>query len=96
MAGVVCPGGIVSAYAWDLPDGGFPYAILQASLLEMGIQIPTAPSPEAARIPVLMEFWKGANLEQVETKVITVERAFARDYLLTKVVASLIALAHMR
>lgn len=25
MARVVCPGGIVTAYAWDMPGGGFPY-----------------------------------------------------------------------
>jgi ubiquinone/menaquinone biosynthesis C-methylase UbiE len=28
MARVVRPGGIVSAYAWDMEGGGFPYASL--------------------------------------------------------------------
>ncbi len=28
MARVVASGGIVCAYAWDMPGGGFPYALL--------------------------------------------------------------------
>ena len=28
MARVVAPGGLVTAYAWDMPGGGFPYAAL--------------------------------------------------------------------
>jgi len=28
MARVVCPGGIVAAYAWDMVGGGFPYEAL--------------------------------------------------------------------
>ena len=30
MARVVCPGGIVCAYAWDMVGGGFPYEALRA------------------------------------------------------------------
>ena len=35
MARVVCPGGIVAAYAWDMLGGGFPYEALMAEMRGM-------------------------------------------------------------
>ena len=32
MARVVRPGGTVTAYAWDMPGGGFPYEALQSEM----------------------------------------------------------------
>src|SRR5688572_7870242 len=51
MARVVRPGGLVTAYAWDmLAAGGFPYESLQAEMQAMGIAVPQAPSRDASRI----------------------------------------------
>ncbi len=82
MARVVRPGGIVSAYAWDMIDGGFPYAALQEEMRAMGVAVPQPPSPGASRLDSMRELWTNAGLEAVETKVITVERTFANldDY----------------
>lgn len=77
MARVVRPGGIVTAYAWDMPGGGFPYETLQFEMREMGLPVPTPPNPEASRIDALQDLWAGAGLESVETRVITVQRTFA-------------------
>jgi SAM-dependent methyltransferase len=77
MARVVCPGGIVSAYAWDMAGGGFPYEALQAEMREMGVAVPVPPSPGASRIEAMQELWTGAGLEAVETREISVQRSFA-------------------
>lgn len=77
MARVVAPGGLVTAYAWDMPGGGFPYAALQAEIAAMGIAMPTAPSVEASKLEVMQALWKKAELVDVETTVITMQRQFA-------------------
>jgi SAM-dependent methyltransferase len=77
MARVVSPGGIVSAYAWDMIGGGFPYAALQSELRGMGVAVPSAPSPGASRIDAMLELWTAAELDAVETREITVQRTFA-------------------
>lgn len=77
MARVVDSDGIVTAYSWDLPGGGSPYATLQTEMEAMGIPIPVPPSRNAVRIEALMELWLGAGLEAVETLAITVERTFS-------------------
>jgi SAM-dependent methyltransferase len=77
MARVVCPGGIVTAYAWDMLGGGFPYEALQAEMRGMGISVPAAPSPDASRLDTMRDLWTGADLEAVETREITVQRTFA-------------------
>ena len=40
MARVVRPGGAVTAYAWDMPGGGFPYETLHAELRALGVSVP--------------------------------------------------------
>jgi SAM-dependent methyltransferase len=77
MARVVCPGGLVSAYAWDMAGGGFPYEALHAEMRGLGIAVPLPPSPGASRIEAMRELWTGAGLEAVETREITVQRSFA-------------------
>jgi SAM-dependent methyltransferase len=77
MARVVRPGGAVTAYAWDLTGGGFPYVALQGEMGGMGIAVPMPPSPEASRLDALRNFWTGAGLEAVETREISVQRTFA-------------------
>jgi SAM-dependent methyltransferase len=77
MARVVRPGGLVTAYGWDLFDGGYPYAALQAEMREMGVPPPMPPSPDAARLETLRDVWTRAGLEGVETREITAQRTFA-------------------
>ena len=77
MARVVCPGGTVTAYAWDMLAGGFPYEALQAAMREMGFAVPVPPRPDASRIDAMRDLWTGAGLEAVETREITVQRTFA-------------------
>ena len=82
MARVVCPGGTVTAYAWDMTGGGFPYQALQDEMRALGAAVPMPPSPEASGIDAMRELWTGAGLESVETQQITVQRTFAdfEDY----------------
>lgn len=82
MARVVRPGGMVTAYAWDMIGGGFPYHSLLSEIRGLGIALPSAPSPDASRIDAMRELWTGAGLEAVETREITVQRTFAdfEDY----------------
>ena len=77
MVRVVCPGGSVSAYAWDMVGGGFPYDAMHVEMRAMGMTIPVPPSPGASRLEAMQELWAGAGLEAVETRAITVQRTFA-------------------
>jgi len=76
MARVVCPGGIVSAYAWDMVGGGFPYDSLHAEMRGLGVDVPVPPSPDASRIDALQALWTGTGLGAVETREMSVERTF--------------------
>lgn len=76
MARVVCPGGIVTAYAWDMEGGGFPYQALHDEMRGLGIAVPTPPSPEASRTDAMRDLWTGAGLGSVETREIDVRRTF--------------------
>ena len=77
MARVVGPGGAVTAYAWDMLGGGFPYSALQVEMRGLGITVPIPPSPGASRIEAMRDLWIGAGLDAVETREITVQRTFA-------------------
>jgi SAM-dependent methyltransferase len=76
MARVVSAGGAVTAYAWDMEGGGFPYEALHAEVRGMGVEVPTPPSPGASRIDAMRDLWSGAGLDSVETREITVRRTF--------------------
>jgi SAM-dependent methyltransferase len=77
MARVVCPGGLVTAYAWDMHGGGFPYHVVQREMRELGAVAPAPPRPEASRSDVLHELWSGAGLIDIELHDMTVSRTFA-------------------
>jgi SAM-dependent methyltransferase len=77
MARVVSPGGLIAAYAWDMFEGGHPYATLLAEMREMGVAVPVPPSSDASRINAMRELWTNAGLEAVETREITVQRTYA-------------------
>jgi hypothetical protein len=48
----------------------------------MGFAVPLPPNPDASSIEALHKLWKGAGLELIETRAITVQRTFANidDY----------------
>jgi SAM-dependent methyltransferase len=76
MARVVRPGGSVSAYAWDIFGGGFPFAALQEEMAALGPSPLWPPSAEASRIDTMQALWAGAGLVCVETREIDVQRTF--------------------
>lgn len=77
MARVVCPCGVVAAYAWDMEGGGFPYEALHDAMRGMGVAVPTPPSTDASRIDAMRGLWTDAGLDSVETREIDVRRTFA-------------------
>ena len=76
MARVVRPGGSVSAYAWDILGGGFPYAAMAQEIAALGFPMSLPPSVEAARLDALRASWQGAGLVDVATCAISIERTF--------------------
>ena len=76
MARVVCPGGMVTAYAWDMSGGGFPYEVLRAEMRGLGVAVPEPPNPGASRTDALRDLWTAAGLDAVETREIGVQRTF--------------------
>ena len=79
MARVVCPGGTVASYAWDMMGGGFPHEPIRAEMRMMGLKTVYQPSADASRMEVLRELWSSTGLEAVETREIVVQRNFAGD-----------------
>ena len=77
MARVVCPGGTVAAYSWDILGGGFPLEPMRIEMSAMGTPPPFPPSVEASRMEALQGLWAGAGLDAVETRQIAVQRTFA-------------------
>jgi len=77
MVRVTKPGGLISAYAWDMFGGGFPLEALRAEVRALGGVPPSPPSSEASRIEVMQKLWIDAGIEAVETRAITVQRTFA-------------------
>jgi hypothetical protein len=76
MARVVCPGGLVSAYAWDMLGSGFPYDSLRVAMSELGVAVPMPPSPGASRMDAMRDLWTDAGLGAIETREIPVHRTF--------------------
>lgn len=76
MVRVVRPGGSVSAYAWDILGGGFPFAAMQQEMAAFGVPPLWPPSVDASRTDALKKLWKGAGLVDVEVRKVTVRRTF--------------------
>jgi ubiquinone/menaquinone biosynthesis C-methylase UbiE len=90
MKRVVRPGGIVTAYAWDILGGGFPWDPVQAEMRAMGLTPVLPPSAEASRLQRLQELWTTAGLESIETTEIPAQRTFANfdDFWTTALLAA--------
>lgn len=76
MARVVRLGGLVTAYAWDMEGGGFPYEILLREIRALGVTVPAPPHPEASRLDALQALWANAGLKEIDTHAIDVSRTF--------------------
>lgn len=76
MVRVVTPGGLVSAYAWDMMNGGFPFNAMQMEMREMGVPPTYPPTPEVSRVEKLRDLWLAAGLTSVETNHFTVQRTY--------------------
>lgn len=76
MMRVVRPGGLVTAYVWDIPGGGLPIEPVRAVLRQAGIERPDPPSAAVSAMPALDAAFKHAGLAGVETRRIATERTF--------------------
>jgi len=77
MRRVTRPGGLVAAYAWNLPEGGLPYAPVTASLRAMGFAPPLPPHPEVSSRDGLATLWRDAGLAGGTLCAFAHERRFA-------------------
>lgn len=77
MVRVTRPGGLVCAYLWDIPGGGLPHAAIGRELRAAGINPPLPPSAPVSAMNALVDLFKRAHLERIETRAIDVERSFA-------------------
>jgi hypothetical protein len=77
MVRVVGPGGMLTAYAWDMLGGGFPFDPIQVEMRAVGVTPPLPPSAGVSRIGALHGLWTNAGIQAVETREITVQRTFA-------------------
>jgi len=77
MARVVCPGGIVATYVWDVLGGGFPPEPIHAEMRALGVQPLRPPRSDVSQMEALRDLWRRAKLDAVETREIAVQRTFA-------------------
>jgi hypothetical protein len=66
MARVVCRGGAVAAYAWDMLGGGFPWNLLQVEMRALGTAPLLPPSADASRMAALQDLWTSAGPRSVD------------------------------
>ena len=90
MTRVVRPGGKVAAYVWDMTGGGHPLEVMHAEMNAMGFTAPLPPRSDVTGLEALRLLWRGAALDDVETREITVQRTFTdfEDYWTTSTLAA--------
>jgi len=95
MARVVCPGGTVAAYVWDMTSGGHPLELMHTEMKAMGFSAPRPPRSDITSLEALRRLWRGAALDEIETREITVQRTFAdfEDYWTTSKLAPTVSQA---
>ena len=76
MRRVVRPGGLVAAYAWDLPARSFPLEPIQAELRALGQTPVLPPSAAVAAADALGATFAAAGLAELRQRSITVTRRF--------------------
>jgi ubiquinone/menaquinone biosynthesis C-methylase UbiE len=77
MARVLKPGGVASAYAWDIEGGGFPWVAIQDGIRDAGLTPAMPPSVHVADLSVLHKLWRDAGFVEVQTRTLQVERSFS-------------------
>lgn len=77
LARVTRPGGWVATYMWDIPNGGAPISPVGAAMKSLGLAPVIRPNEEASREQAMRGFWQQAGLVGIETRVISIEVAFA-------------------
>src|SRR5215472_11933896 len=82
MARVVCPGGTVAAYVWDMGGGGHPLELMHTEMKAMGFPAPLPPRSDVTGLEALRQLWRGAARDEIEAREIRVQRTFAdfEDY----------------
>ncbi len=76
MVRVVRPGGMVTAYAWDMFGGGFPFDPIWTELRALGFKQPLPRSVGVSRMEALRSLWTDAGLEAIGVRDIAVQRTF--------------------
>ena len=76
MVRVVKPGGLICAYMWDVLEEGAPTSPIAGQMRAMGLSPQSPPSAEASRLLNMERLWERADLQSIETTIITVERTF--------------------
>jgi ubiquinone/menaquinone biosynthesis C-methylase UbiE len=66
-----------TAYAWDMPGGGFPLQPIQSEMFAMGFPPLRPPNAQVSSAEALRSLWADAGLEGVETRRIDVQRTFS-------------------
>lgn len=77
MRRVVRPGGLVAAYAWDIPARAFPLEPIQAEMRAIGMTPALPPSAAIASTANLEAAWTAAGLSDLRQRTISVTRQFA-------------------
>jgi ubiquinone/menaquinone biosynthesis C-methylase UbiE len=82
MVRVVRPGGLVATYVWDAFGEGSPTDPILTEMRAMGLTPGLPPSLHASTMDALHGLWRGAGLDRIASRAITVRRSFddADDY----------------
>lgn len=93
MARVVRPGGLASAYIWDLVSGGGPSVAVADQMKDMGFAPPKPPRADASTPEGLHALWTQAGFVDLQARVVRARRTFAdfEDYWSTTIAAPNIA-----
>jgi SAM-dependent methyltransferase len=76
MVRITRPGGLVAAYAWDVPNRGQCWEPVWQAQEELGIPVTRPPSADVSGIDALEALWRASGLEEVEARRIHVARTF--------------------
>ncbi len=73
---VLRPGGLGSAYIWDIVGGGGPSETIIGQLQQMGFPPPRAPRAESSTPEGLMALWTHAGFVDIKAGVVRARRLF--------------------
>ncbi len=76
MCRAVRPGGLVTAYHWDILGGGFPLATMGAEIRALGLPVAMPPSVAVSTVEASTALWQEAGLQRIRTCQIEVQRRF--------------------